>query len=273
MKTKNNLLLPIVLVAIMCSSVLADSGLMSIRELSVTIYLRIRPQSGRLMQDELHALVKNKLEQAGIKITPKFGGKGLPPAPRTGRDIPSFWVYTDILNLDEPEQYIFHVRTCLTTKKVFLAEGARVYTEGDDWILTAPLGNIRRIEVDVWKWKENAVMQAASPQNMPAKVTKAVLEQVDAFIKAYRAANLSDKHPADANNIAIVLPAVSSRQVRPPVKQPAPEHKFVAFKNSKVFHKSNCSSIKRIKPGNLVTYSTRQQATEAGKRPCKRCEP
>ena len=272
MKTKKHFFLLTVFIAIMCSSVLADSGLTGIRALSVTIYLRIRPQSGRLMQNELHALVKNKLEQAGIKITPKFGGKGLPPAPRTGRDIPSFWVYADILNLHEPEQYIFHVRTCLATK-VFLAEGAKVYSEGDDWILKAPLDNIRRIEADVWKWKENAVMQAVSPQYMPAKVTEAVMEQVDAFIAAFLAANPPAKLPADVNNIAVVLPLVSGKQAKPLDKSPSVEHKFVASKNSKVFHKADCQWAKRIKPKNLITYNTRAKATEAGKRPCKRCKP
>ena len=272
MKTRKHFFLLTVFIAIMCSSVLADSGLTGIKELSVTIYLRIRPWSGRPTQNELHTLVKNKLEQAGIKITPKFGGKGLPPAPRTGRDVPSFWVYTDILMLDEPEQYIFHVRTCLTTK-VFLAEGAKVYSEGDDWILKAPLDNIRRIEADVWKWKENAVMQAVPVQDMPTKVTEAVVEQVDAFIADYLAANPPDKRPADANNIAIVLPAVSGKQAKPQVKQTVAEHKFLASKNSKVFHKADCSSAKRIKPANLVTYGTREKATQAGKRPCKICKP
>ena len=272
MKSKKHFFLLTVFIAIMCSSVLADSGLTGIRALSVTIYLRIRPRSGRLTQNELHTLVKNKLEQAGIKITPKFGGKDLPPAPRTGRDLPSFWVYTDILNLHEPEQYIFHVRTCLTTK-VFLAEGAKVYSEGDDWILKAPLDNIRRIEADVWKWKENAVMQAVSPQNMPAKVTEAVLEQVDAFIAAYLAANPPAKRPADVNNIAVVLPIVPSEQTKPPIKLTTAKYKFVASKNSKVFHKPDCRWAKRIKPENLVGYNSRDEAIEAGKRPCKFCKP
>jgi cytochrome c1 len=271
MKTKKHFFLLTAFIAIMCSSVHANSGLTGIRELNVTIYLRIRPRSGRLMQNELHALVNNKLEQAGIKITPRFGGKGLPPAPQTGRDVPSFWVYTDILRLHEPEQYIFHVRTCLTTK-VFLAEGAKVYSEGDYWILKAPLDNIRRIEVDVWKWKENAVMQAVPVQDMPTKVTEAVVEQVDAFIADYFAANPPGKQPADANNFAALITA-PTRETKKPVKLTTAEQGFVASKNSKVFHKPNCSSAKRIKPGNLVTYGTRAKAAEAGKRPCKICKP
>ncbi len=48
---------------------------------------------------------------------------------------------------------------------------------------------------------------------------------------------------------------------------------FVASKNSEIFHKSTCPSAKRIAVGNIVGYKTRQEAIEAGKRPCKRCKP
>ena len=115
-------------------------------------------------------------------------------------------------------------------------------------------------------------MQAVSIQNMPPTITKVVLEQVDAFIADYRIANPPGKRPADANDIAALITA-PTRQIKKPVKPTTAEHEFVASKNSKVFHKPKCSSAKRIKPGNLVTYGTRAKAAEAGKRPCKICKP
>jgi hypothetical protein len=115
-------------------------------------------------------------------------------------------------------------------------------------------------------------MQAVSVQNILATVSAVVLAQVDSFIADYRIANPPGRQPADANDIASLITA-PTRQNQPPVKLTTAEHGFVASKNSKVFHKPNCSSAKRIKPGNLVTYSTREKATQAGKRPCKICKP
>lgn len=96
-------------------------------------------------------------------------------------------------------------------------------------------------------------MQAVSIQNMPVAVTNVVLEQVEAFIHAYLAAN--------------------PKGVKLSAKSAAAEYKYIASKNSKVFHKPDCSSAKKIKLENLVTYNSRGEITKAGKRPCKICKP
>jgi methylphosphotriester-DNA--protein-cysteine methyltransferase len=66
---------------------------------------------------------------------------------------------------------------------------------------------------------------------------------------------------------------VSREKVQPVPKQAAVENTFVASKNSRVFHKPECSSAKRILEENLVVYSSREEAINSGKRPCKRCNP
>jgi hypothetical protein len=104
---------------------------------------------------------------------------------------------------------------------------------------------------------------------MPAAVTSAVLEQVEAFIHAYLAANPPNKRPSDVNDISIV----PEEQVEPVVESTPAEYKYVASKNSKVFHKPDCIWAKRIKPENLVNYSSRDEAINAGKKPCKQCNP
>jgi endonuclease YncB( thermonuclease family) len=48
---------------------------------------------------------------------------------------------------------------------------------------------------------------------------------------------------------------------------------YVASKNSKVFHKSTCSSARRMTDKTKLTFSGRQQAGQSGRRPCKICEP
>lgn len=48
---------------------------------------------------------------------------------------------------------------------------------------------------------------------------------------------------------------------------------FVASRTGKVFHRPDCSHAKRIDPTRVVTFQTRQQAEQSGRRPCKTCAP
>lgn len=48
---------------------------------------------------------------------------------------------------------------------------------------------------------------------------------------------------------------------------------YVASKNSKVFHRSTCSSARRMTDKTRLTFSGRQQAGQSGRRPCKICKP
>jgi hypothetical protein len=68
-------------------------------------------------------------------------------------------------------------------------------------------------------------------------------------------------------------------QIQPP-QQSAPqapsqqrEAEFVCSRNSDVFHKNDCPSAKRISSENIVYFQTREEAIEADKKPCKRCNP
>ena len=46
---------------------------------------------------------------------------------------------------------------------------------------------------------------------------------------------------------------------------------FIGNKGSKVFHLPTCKLVLKIKPGNQVTFATREEATAAGYAPCKIC--
>ena len=48
---------------------------------------------------------------------------------------------------------------------------------------------------------------------------------------------------------------------------------FVASKNSAVFHRANCKSAAKISAKNLIRYNTREEAIQAGKKPCHECNP
>jgi hypothetical protein len=194
---------------------------------------------------ELKSKIENKLTLHGITVIPQL---------YNGRQInsPALRIDINLLSLDNSQQHVFRIQTSLA-RSVHLARQPKLGFQAD-------------------VWKEKASMQAVSVQNMPATVTAVVLAQVDSFIEDYRIANPPGRQPADVNDFAALITA-PTRQIQPPEKLITAEHGFVASKNSKVFHKSDCSSVKRIKPGNLVTYGTREKATEAGKRPCKICKP
>ncbi len=58
-----------------------------------------------------------------------------------------------------------------------------------------------------------------------------------------------------------------------PGKRAVAEYKYVASKNSEVFHKPQCRWAKKISKRNLVGYNSTDEAVKAGKRPCKLCKP
>lgn len=48
---------------------------------------------------------------------------------------------------------------------------------------------------------------------------------------------------------------------------------YVASRTSKIFHRSDCSHAKRLKPETTLTFRTRREAEQNGRRPCKTCNP
>ena len=48
---------------------------------------------------------------------------------------------------------------------------------------------------------------------------------------------------------------------------------YVGNSNTMKFHKPSCSSVPTISPDHLVYFSNRSDATNAGYKPCKRCNP
>jgi len=197
-----------------------------------------KPNKDGLVWEKLEAKAAHKLKESGIKcVTPR----SLP--------IPHLTVHIEMLKLLDSQKYVFHIQTSLKR--------------------TVALPAHRNLHLVVDVWKTEPTMQTVSIQRMPAKVTEVVLEQVEAFIHAYLVANPKVVPPADANNVT----TTSKEKTRPKPKPAVAKYKYVASKNSKVFHKPDCSSARRIKPKNLVRYNSRAEAIQAGKRPCKRCKP
>jgi hypothetical protein len=199
--------------------------------------------------EKLQTKIERKLNEAGIKVVsaPVFDS-GL-----RAYDIPELRVYIDMFKSAEHEQYVFRIQTSLA-RAVCLTEKESLLFKADVWRV-AP------------------AMQAASDESMPATVTDVVLEQTEEFIHAYLVANQQPPRPADTDNKHAVGRRAGKEQASTPARSPQARYKYVASKNSKVFHNPECQWANKINPENLVGYNSRDEATRAGRRPCKTCNP
>ena len=68
-------------------------------------------------------------------------------------------------------------------------------------------------------------------------------------------------------------PAPSPAAPAPPVAPPAATAALAGSTRSPVFHKASCSALAAIMEANLVSYASREEAIQAGKRPCPKCQP
>ena len=201
----------------------------------------IDPNNSAWIHKDLDWKLIDSLQKSDITVNPSMGGNF--------RDSATLRVTLNWLNLQSSQRRVFHSQISLE-RMVILPRQPDLYFGAD-------------------VWKSKPVMQAVLVEEMPAKVTDVVLEQVEAFIHTYLASNPPNKQPADANDISIVL----KEQAKPVAKSKPAKYEYVASKNSQVFHKPGCRWAENISENNLVRYDSREEAIKAGKRPCKSCKP
>ncbi|MCK4753015.1 MAG: hypothetical protein KAS75_06185 [Planctomycetes bacterium] len=244
-----------ILIAVLAVSALAVSDELSSGQPNPALngikqlYLVIEPSNGKTSSGELdwgkiETRIGQKLVKAGIDIVP---GANLKKDHRE-RDIPELRVQMEMLKFPDSKVYVFRAQLSLATR-VYLEE-KKVFFKAD-------------------AWKSSPVIQAASVRAVSAKVSHTILKQVEDFISAWRRANLKPSPLSDPNDAIVV----TKEQSKPVVVPITVGYKYLASKNSKVFHKTDCASAKRIKPENIINYNTRTEARKAGKRPCLRCKP
>jgi hypothetical protein len=214
---------------------------------------RSMPDEGGLDWKKLDARVKEKFEKENMKVTfikdtPNM--VSILPQSMTG-DLSALIVFVDLLRLEESQMYVYHIRTSLK-KKAYLSKDDSSF-------------------IKVGVWETGREMEAVSFQDMPSKVTDVVFGQVDAFIRAYKTANPANGKISDTENKIVMN--VSEEQAESNVDNATAGYSYVASRNSSVFHKSDCRWAQNISEDNRVTYSSREEAIKAGKRPCKLCNP
>lgn len=194
------------------------------------------PNVDGLDWEELRKKVTDKIGEAGIEQVETDAGGCL--------DAQELRVYVNLLEMADSGQYVFFIRTAL----------ARAVRLSD---IQVPL-----FKADVWQ--AAPAMRVVSSENISDEITNVVLGQADVFIHARQAASSLDILPVETQDVEPVLSSESEKTVI---------GKYVASKNSSVFHKPDCGSAKKISQDNLVIYDSRDEAIKAGKRPCKSCNP
>jgi len=195
--------------------------------------------------EQLEANVKEKLRRAGIEL--------YKPTADNILTIPELRIYVSTLSLEDSRQSVFHIRIALA-RAVCLKEKQNPVFKADNW-------------------KSAPVIQEVSAENMPAKITDVVLEQIENFINIYKASKPTGTKISDAGINETSMSKIPGKQEQIDTNSAISEHKYIASKSSNIFHKPDCRWAKNISDQNLVTYKSKDEAIKAGKRPCKTCNP
>lgn len=211
----------------------------------VILRFGLRKEKDETFIKQLEADVKEKLRLAGIELDTKPAENIL--------IIPELRIYINSLSLQDSQQCVFRVRTALA-RAVCLKDKQNPVFKADLW-QTLP------------------AMQASAEQEMPDKVTNLVMEQVDAFISIYKATRITGIKSSDTGTSENAISENPAEQVEKDVNPAALEYNYVASESSNIFHKPDCRWAQNISKENLVKYKSREEAIQAGKRPCKTCNP
>lgn len=214
------------------------------------VYVSVEP--GEIGADEniqwqrLKRNIEKQLKQAGIKVAEDIHYEVDVRLKKRA----VLRIEIDKLQLPDRQRYVYRVKTSLSAETYLQIEPPHLF-KMDVWIMcgTASGSSVR--------------------ENMQA-IARLAAGHVGGFINDYFAANPRKRRSPDSDSDV-------NNPVKPTDKSQTTSEtarfKYVSSKNSKVFHASDCIWVTRISAKNLVSYRTREQAVNDGKRPCKTCKP
>lgn len=212
----------------------ADPVLADVNELTV-VFATYETPGGEALIDatKLMAQVWQKLRDADLT-----------PVEQNSEAIPKLLVQIEGTDVPDCGKYVYRVQTALCR------------------LVMVPGQENRQIQVDVWRVRP--VMAIADKAQAAETICNAVLVQAGVFAEAQKAARS--------------LPAPKKEDGSP--SKPTPQtvaavsgHPFIASRSSGVFHRPDCRWAQNITGDNRLGYKTREEAIQAGKRPCKSCKP
>ncbi len=156
--------------------------------------------------------------------------------------------------------------TDYTPRLIIRIEGTPM-PEGDKLVCRVQVSLIRYVllvsqpslPIPAEVWQGRPALAAVVKAGVAETISSAVTGQIETFLDGYRrAASLS----------------TLSSGVKPDRAAPtASGYPFLSSKSSQVFHRPDCRWAQNIASDNRVGYKSREEAVQAGKRPCKTCKP
>jgi hypothetical protein len=272
MKAKTTLL-PILITALLCSNLfgsnaadtrqaskagLPNPALVGIEAIRVVVVY----QNALVGRDEwiyrnLGAMVERRLTSSDAQIAALIE-RGYSAR---YQNIPTLTINVDRIVLNRARPPVLYVRTSFSA----------------DVTLERNLSTFLRIEL----WTKAETIQAPSLQAEFTVVTSLVNKHIEQFASDFKQANSAISPLMDVNDYNNILPQATQQlpaetpkeTPKTPVEKEKVEQVYIASKNSSVFHRPDCSWVGRILPKNRIEYKTREEAIQAGKKPCKKCKP
>jgi hypothetical protein len=218
-------------------------SLRAVEAVAVLVICADQAKETGLKEEELQKDVGRRLQEAGIKIVPLSALGTVPGKP----------LLRIIIESHQPvgfEVVLYHLHVRFE-QMVALARDPEIKVRATTW--------------------EIIQLTHATKDRLVEETQQNLQDLITHFITDYREANSNKLQPADTNKLR---DTAAAKQAQGPVpRQAVAEYKYVASKNSRVFHTPDCRWAKKIKPENLVTYKSRDEAVQDGKRPCKWCKP
>jgi hypothetical protein len=125
-----------------------------------------------------------------------------------------------------------------------------------------------QIEAEVWQGVP--LVRIMAKEETAGILGAGVLNRVQAFVDTMRAARAVST-PGLARTVS--APAAGQEPSAWEGTQTVSACPFVCSRNGQIFHRSDCRLARNIAAGNLIGYKSREEAVQAGKRPCKVCQP
>jgi hypothetical protein len=221
----------------------ADGVLADVKQLCVVLAVHDTGQLEQLTDvPKLKSRVEGKLNEAGIE----------PVAGKTGLE-PRLVAHIEGVAVPDCDKYVYRIQTSLNCRVTF--------------------SNRKDLQIQAEVWQVRPVMKVVAKADAPEAIAAEVLVQAEAFVGACEAARgLRELTEGDKQNPSGPEPL---NQTQPSVQnlQAASDHPFIASKSSPVFHRLDCRWAQNITADNRVGYQSREEALQAGKRPCKSCKP
>lgn len=221
----------------------ADGVLADVEQLCVVVATHDAKEFEQLVDvPKLKAKIEGKLSEAGIK----------PVTSKTGLE-PRLVAHVEGVAVPDGDKYVYRIQTSLNRLVTF--------------------SNRKDVQIQAEVWQVRPVMKAVAGAEAAEAIAADVLVQTEAFIGAHKAARKLHKLTEGDKPNPSGSESVSQPQANIQNPQAASGYPFIASKSSSVFHRPDCRWAQNITGGNLIGYQNREEALQAGKRPCKSCKP